>query len=243
MLLDNIKCFGKKAIIKTQNIFKDMDESGMPKSSGTIDSSFLSSVGKKISNAFSRAKNNKKEKFKEVLFEVDEQNAKMIKNNLAMDIEGSAHVVNSDDLLHIENRHGENSADKNPITNEDMLKYGDIVYSPGKIAKTKTREGFDAIMYQKKIDDAFYVVEVVRKGKKELAIKTMYKTKSGGKDVNLFNGKPLEWTDIKNKQVMNADDISSPHLTPKTFLPILILYSNQNNKVKIPSLKPAGKIK
>ncbi|MDR1284686.1 MAG: hypothetical protein LBJ88_00625 [Campylobacteraceae bacterium] len=120
--------------------------------------SILRSVGEKIRNAFAKARGNRGEKFKEALFDVDEQNARMIKEKLGIDIEGGRHVANSDDLLHIEKKHGKSSNDKNPITNEDMLKYGDIVYSPDKIAKTKTPQGFDAIIYEKKIGDTFYVV-------------------------------------------------------------------------------------
>ena len=48
-----------------------------------------------------------------------------------------------------------------------------------KIAKTKTADNLDAIMYLKKYDDNIYIVEEVRVGKKTLVPKTMYKNKLG----------------------------------------------------------------
>ncbi|MDR0407332.1 MAG: hypothetical protein LBH45_00190, partial [Campylobacteraceae bacterium] len=136
--------------------------------------------------------------------------ADKIKEAFGIDIKGFKRVITKDGFIHVKNRHTEiNPKDTKPITEDDMLRYEDIVDNPDKIAHTKTPQGLDAIVYQKQYDDAIYIVEEIRSSTRRgktplLALKTMFKN-----DINKwkkYKNENIEWINIENKgyQANNA---------------------------------------
>lgn len=63
------------------------------------------------------------------------------------------------------------------ITEKDFELIPKIVLSKNVIHTSKNKLGNDIILYEAIIEDTFYYVEEVRKGKKELCMTTMYKRK------------------------------------------------------------------
>jgi hypothetical protein len=65
------------------------------------------------------------------------------------------------------------------VTPQDFELIPDILAAPDTVAASgKTRQGLDAIIYQKQMDGTVYYVEEARTGQHELATMTMYKRKA-----------------------------------------------------------------
>jgi hypothetical protein len=96
-----------------------------------------------------------------------------------MDLGGFHHRIDSDAIRHIRANHGPGREDDpalEPITDEDLLAIPDIVANPDHISRGKDQAtGLPSIIYKKTIQDTLVVVEEVRTGRHELALKTITK--------------------------------------------------------------------
>jgi valyl-tRNA synthetase len=90
-------------------------------------------------------------------------------------------------IIHTHNQHGQESREQSrgqiAITKEDYLLIPNIVKSPDAIhLGEKSNIGTDLIQYEKEIDGiCYFYVEEVRKKRKSLAMKTLYKRKASTK--------------------------------------------------------------
>ncbi|MDR0665886.1 MAG: hypothetical protein LBF71_00580 [Campylobacteraceae bacterium] len=207
MLFDSIKCFGKRALSKNVEFLKNLNKDTVPSQPKPVTKN-----GKKIVEFFKKALDNKSVKSELQLDPVDNKNALMIKESIGLDIKGYERKITSDGVIHIENEHGVNSNDRHKITDDDIMLYEDIVTNPDKIAKSKTTQGLDAIVYQKRYNDTIYIVEEVRTGSRKnknpsLALKTMFKNSID--KWKRYKGKDIEWKDVKGGRALDVN-ISSP---------------------------------
>ena len=96
-----------------------------------------------------------------------------------IDLNGYKHVIETSGPSHAENRHGEKSNDRSPLSIEDYLlipyiiKYRDAV----KVSDKKTKKHkMKVFVYRKTIGNLYVYVEEIRIGKnKSLAFHTLYK--------------------------------------------------------------------
>lgn len=106
--------------------------------------------------------------------------AEIIKKLIGNDVSGYTHELNSNDLRHAINRHGnvqtEAKRGQLPITDKDLKAIPEIINNPDKILPG-SRGGYD-IIYQKKVNGVVYYVEVTSKNRKVLSSKTMWKKPS-----------------------------------------------------------------
>jgi len=97
------------------------------------------------------------------------------------------HSIDHDTVRKIIKDHGNASTEiprgQLPVTSEDIEKIPEILILPDKIELLSgfSKTGLNLIRYEKRIDDILIVVEEVRTGSKELAVKTMYKRRVGGR--------------------------------------------------------------
>ncbi|MCU0469344.1 MAG: hypothetical protein MUF58_12155 [Arcicella sp.] len=90
-------------------------------------------------------------------------------------------------IIHTHNQHGQESREQSrgqiAITKEDYLLIPNIVKSPDAIhLGEKSNIGTDLIQYEKEIDGvSYFYVEEVRKKRKSLSMKTLFKRKASTK--------------------------------------------------------------
>ncbi|MDR1460471.1 MAG: hypothetical protein LBI78_02375 [Campylobacteraceae bacterium] len=200
-------CKNKEGLKKQKELLENVNDSGGFELNNEFvrDKDFVAGVGKKMKDFFEAAiSDTSKKQTKIDIDAVSEIEASLFKEFLDIDINGFSFKLSADELRHIEKRHGISSNDARPITGEDMLHYGEIIFHPDKIAKTKTRDNRETIMFQKKLDNTYYVVEVVRTGRKELVPISMYKNKLSTPEVKTFDKQDIKWIDIKNSEVRTS---------------------------------------
>jgi len=120
-------------------------------------------------------------KFAIIDYEVDDELISIAKT-AGVDITGYKHVIETSGTGHSQNRHGENSKDRMPLTMEDyflipyIIKNRDnVIISPSltRIHKNKV------FIYEKKIGDEYVYVEEIRQGRnKSLAFQSLRKRKA-----------------------------------------------------------------
>ena len=106
---------------------------------------------------------------------VDLALASKVKTDTGINIEGYIHQVDNYGLRHAYEGHHK---DKLPITFDDFELIPEIVEKYDSIRFGKTKKGLTSIIYEKRDQNITRIVEEVRKGKKTLSFKTMYKRKS-----------------------------------------------------------------
>ncbi|MDR2081786.1 MAG: hypothetical protein LBP54_07890 [Campylobacteraceae bacterium] len=225
MLINTIKCFGKKALIRNKQILDNLGDNTEPKQPIP-----KTKNGERIREFVIKAlklQGNNKESIK---IDVAPEQVTKIKNALNINLEGYSRVFESDYIKHDFKEHGLNSKDKaRPITEDDFLRYEDIVTNPDRVAISFTDRGQRAITYVKKYDDKVYVVEEIRTKRKSLAFFDMYKSSLTRPDESILNGQTLKFVDVNSAALMlhNAD---------KTALKLHVRNDSQlpNNNIIIP---------
>ena len=96
-----------------------------------------------------------------------------------IDLKGYKHVIETSGIQHSENRHGNKSDDRTPLSLEDYLLIPFIIRNRDEVSfspsKTASREK-NVILYKKKIGFQYVYVEEIRDGKnKSLAFKSFRK--------------------------------------------------------------------
>lgn len=139
--------------------------------------------GNKISQFINIALKNADKNLRLLLGRVSDGEAKAIKDSTGYDVSGFTHVWLSEDVRHIQNRHGvktEKVKGQIGFTEADMIEALEVIKAPNKIEKgSPTRNGEPSIRFIKQTGTGEYtVVEVVRQKNKRLAVKTMWKTAS-----------------------------------------------------------------
>lgn len=139
--------------------------------------------GNKISQFINIALKNADKNLRLLLGRVSDGEAKAIKDSTGYDVSGFTHVWLSEDVRHIQNRHGvktEKVKGQIGLTEADMIEALEAIKAPNKIEKgSPTRNGEPSIRFIKQTGTGEYtVVEVVRQKNKRLAVKTMWKTAS-----------------------------------------------------------------
>ena len=99
-----------------------------------------------------------------------------------IDLTGYKHVIETNGTLHSQNRHGENSNDRVPLTMEDyflipyIIKNRDAVIISPSLTRIHKNKVF---IYEKKIGDQYVYVEEIRRGRnKSLAFQSLRKRKA-----------------------------------------------------------------
>jgi hypothetical protein len=107
--------------------------------------------------------------------------AKTLKAKTNLDLSGYTRIIDKFGINHTLKEHGNEKTERPrgliPVTKEDFEFIPEIVKSENVIYSGKSKLGLDCLLYETIIDDIYYYIEKVRKGKKELCIKTMYKRK------------------------------------------------------------------
>jgi SPP1 gp7 family putative phage head morphogenesis protein len=102
-----------------------------------------------------------------VRWDVTAEQAARIRQETGLDVAGYKHQIESDAVRHILREHPD-------MTKEDFSLIPEIVSAPDRITRTATKQGLDAITYEKNIGGVLRYVEEVRTGREELALKTFY---------------------------------------------------------------------
>ena len=85
---------------------------------------------------------------------VTPEEAERVKAETGLDIAGRQHVIASDYLRHIENRHGPDSGDRWPLTSDDWARLPEVLSTPDQVELSQeTHLGLPVIRYQKQIGD------------------------------------------------------------------------------------------
>ena len=110
--------------------------------------------------------------------EVDDELIELAKTQ-GIDLTGYKHVIETSGTRHSESRHGEESADRSPLSIGDYLlipyiiKYRDSVEISNHLTK---KHGLKTIVYKKIIGNQYVYVEEIRIGRnKSLAFVSLYK--------------------------------------------------------------------
>ena len=112
---------------------------------------------------------------------IETAEAKKLKIKTGLELNGYKRIIDKFGINHTLKEHGNEKTEKArgqlPITNEDFELIPQIVKTENVIYSGLSKTGLDCILYEAIIDDVYFYVEEVRKGRKELCIKTMYKRK------------------------------------------------------------------
>lgn len=112
---------------------------------------------------------------------IDETEAKSIELKTGFKLLGYKRVIDKFGINHTLKQHGNIEAEKLrgqiAITSEDFELVPQIAVSDNIIHVSKNKFGNDIILYEAIIQNTFYYVEEVRKGRKELCMTSMYKRK------------------------------------------------------------------
>ena len=112
---------------------------------------------------------------------VDETEAEFLELKTGFKLLGYKRIIDKFSINHTLKNHGNIKTEalrgQIAITDEDFELIPEIMLSKNIIHTSKNNMGNDLILYEAIIENTFYYVEEVRKGKKELCMTTMYKRK------------------------------------------------------------------
>ena len=112
---------------------------------------------------------------------VDEDEAEFLELKTGFKLLGYKRIIDKFSINHTLKNHGNIKTEalrgQIAITDEDFELIPEIMLSKNIIHTSKNNMGNDLILYEAIIENTFYYVEEVRKGKKELCMTTMYKRK------------------------------------------------------------------
>jgi len=148
---------------------------------------------------------------KNKVFNIAKEQVDTIKKALGIDLSRFKRVFESGYIKHAFKRHGQGSKDARPITDDDFLRYEDIVTYPDRVSKSVTDDGKPAIVSVKRYDDAVYVIEEVRatvnENKNRLVFRTMFKSSVTNPDEAIRNIKKsdsLKFVDVEKRRDAGA---------------------------------------
>lgn len=169
---------------------------------------------------------------------VSERQAEDIKNLTGIDATGNKLVLDKSAIEHIDKRHGTNGAADNSMADDLTLsrmqyvldKYDDVGLgeSTDKV-RTKSHEKAPTVVFEKKIDGNYYVVEAVTdaKSRTNRIVSVYTSNKKVVDDISTTNGAyPMANADIKSP---SPTSYNGSELTPKTVFPMA------NADIKSPS--------
>jgi hypothetical protein len=114
---------------------------------------------------------------------VDAEEAARLREATGMELGGYTHSVSDSEILHIIERHGEGTEHNPvflPVTVADLLAVPEITARFDSADKTfNANMHLDAITYRKRINGHVFCVVEVRRGRKKLSLKTMWKVIAG----------------------------------------------------------------
>ena len=117
-------------------------------------------------------------KFAIIDYEVDDELYSIAKE-AGLDLTGYKHVIETSGTNHSQNRHGEKSNDRMPLSLEDYLLIPYIIKNRDKVEisnNTSRSHHRKTIIYRKAIGEQYVYVEEIRIGRnKSLAFQTIYK--------------------------------------------------------------------
>ncbi|MCF6241999.1 MAG: hypothetical protein L3J74_11710 [Bacteroidales bacterium] len=120
---------------------------------------------------------NKQKKYK--LNKVTDKQAKEIFELTGIDAKGYQWVIENFFLYHTLKEHGniiqEQKRGQIAINNTDFEKIPDIIVNPDKITLSKGKNSNIHLKIEKQLDELYFYIVEIRKGKKEIMGKTMYK--------------------------------------------------------------------
>jgi hypothetical protein len=127
-----------------------------------------------------KTKSNEKQKFS--FGTISKEEVEMLKNATGLDLTDYQRTIDNYCIQHAFNKHGNQNREEKQgqiaINSSDFEKIPEITSKPDNIITgEKDAIGNDLIKFEKEIENKFIYAEEVRKGKKELACKTMYKRK------------------------------------------------------------------
>ncbi len=112
---------------------------------------------------------------------IDDLEATILKAKTGFNLLGFKRIIDKSSINHTMRLHGniktEASRGQIAITQKDFELIPKIVKSENVIYAGKSKLGIDCILYEAIINNTYYYVEEIRKGKKELCLKTLYKRK------------------------------------------------------------------
>ncbi len=112
---------------------------------------------------------------------IDEKEAEILELKTGFKLFGFKRMIDKFGINHTLKNHGnieiESKRGQIAITDIDFELIPKIVKSQNIIYVSKNKMGNDLILYEAIVNDTFYYVEEVRKGRKELCMTTMYKRK------------------------------------------------------------------
>ena len=146
------------------------------------------SVTKKIKELIriAKSKSNKNEWYD--YLDIDEKTIEEFSSKTGIDLRGYKHLIDVSGIKHILRKHGNVTHEKKigqmPVSEGDLLKIREIIKNYDKMnASKKTKTKLDSIEYKKRIGDSNYtMIEEIRKGRKKLALKTLFKKPLKPKD-------------------------------------------------------------
>jgi hypothetical protein len=113
---------------------------------------------------------------------ISDKEAQKLKDLTGLDLENYERIVDNFAIKHALNKHGHAGVEKLrgqiAISKDDFEYIPEIVGNPDKIETgEKNRRNADLLKYTKNIDEKIVYVEEIRKGRKQLALQTLYKQK------------------------------------------------------------------
>lgn len=139
-------------------------------------------MGKDIKELVDFAKNSKNPiNLKLQIGIIDAVEAEILELKTGFKLIGFKRIIDKFSINHTLKSHGNVEIEKMrgqiAITEEDFELVPQIVQSQNIIHVSKNKIGNDILLYEAVINDTFYYVEEVRRGRKELCMTTMYKRK------------------------------------------------------------------
>jgi hypothetical protein len=121
------------------------------------------------------------------IYDLEKDEITFLEKLLSLTLSGFKHTVDNYAIVHTHNKHGQESKEISrgqiAVLRSDYLLIPEIITEPNKISiGEKSSIGTDLIIYEKEINGIIYFyVEEVRKKRKSLAMKTLYKRKASTK--------------------------------------------------------------
>ncbi len=112
---------------------------------------------------------------------IEQSQAELLFLKTGLNFSGYIRVMDKSGIKHTLKKHGNEKTEISRgqifVTNKDFELIPQIVKSENIIYAGKAKNGADCILYEYIIKDTYFYVEEVRKGKKELCLKSLYKRK------------------------------------------------------------------
>lgn len=102
-----------------------------------------------------------------------------LQEKLSMDLSGYVRMVSLYDMIHVFKKHGDRILERKRgqiyITIQDLALIPEILRKGEAIDFSTEKHGLRSITYRTSLNGTYFYIEVVRTGRKKLAMKTLYK--------------------------------------------------------------------